>query len=409
MRRLDNDTFFPVEDNHTPPPARNDLFTRSPDDMAARPQGGVASRSPGDFTLRPEDRPSVRTTTDSDMRAAEEMALWIASSATQRASPPRWQFWKRPKKHSPALASFATQQKSAPLKAPSPQIILPQPIPQPSQALVPHRPPSRIRRFFRKRGAAIIVISLMATGGIWEWKTQMFSQTATNFYSEATSLSSSAGLTVKDIYVSGRVYTKSEEIMAALGIRWGDPIFQLNLDEAKQRLEALPWVKKAALDRQLSGTIHINIVERVPIAIWQNDGHFFLVDAEGEAIGEFRDNLYSLPLVVGANANKHVASLLAILREEPQLMERVKAAVWIGDRRWNLVFDDINNGLNVRLPEDGTAEAWKRLASLDREQKILDRALTMIDLRLPDRMILGVSPQAVPKIPPPSKTKDRDI
>ena len=250
---------------------------------------------------------------------------------------------------------------------------------------------------------------MIAGCGLWEWKSQGVSQTFASLYSGEEALASQANLVVRDIYVSGRVHTKAEEILAALGVGWGDPILNLDLDAAKERIEKLPWIKKAALSRQLAGTIHIDIVERVPIAIWQNDGHFTLVDAEGQAIDDIRDNLYTLPLVVGTDANKHAASLLAILREEPQLMERVKAAVWVGNRRWNLIFDDLNNGLNVRLPEEGTLDAWKRLASLSRDQKVLDRALTMIDLRLPDRMILGVSPQTLPKISPQGKTKDRDI
>jgi cell division protein FtsQ len=70
---------------------------------------------------------------------------------------------------------------------------------------------------------------------------------------------------------------------------------------------------------------------------------------------------------------------------QPELMVRVRAAVRVGGRRWNLRLD---NGIDVRLPEDDPEQAWARLAEYERRHRILARDVRVLDLRLPDRLIV---------------------
>jgi cell division protein FtsQ len=48
----------------------------------------------------------------------------------------------------------------------------------------------------------------------------------------------------------------------------------------------------------------------------------------------------------------------------------------------------------VRLPEQGAKEAVQRLVRLDREQKILDKDVLAIDLRMSDRVVVRLSEEA---------------
>ena len=57
-------------------------------------------------------------------------------------------------------------------------------------------------------------------------------------------------------------------------------------------------------------------------------------------------------------------------------------ANFISHRRWNLVLDDVENGITIKLPEDDVEQAWKKLLKLDAVNGILKRKLTIIDLRL---------------------------
>jgi cell division protein FtsQ len=69
----------------------------------------------------------------------------------------------------------------------------------------------------------------------------------------------------------------------------------------------------------------------------------------------------------------------------------VAAAVFVAERRWNL---RLNSGIDVRLPEDDADVALLRLVSLDREKSLLSRDVTVIDLRLPDRVAVRLSDDA---------------
>ena len=101
----------------------------------------------------------------------------------------------------------------------------------------------------------------------------------------------------------------------------------------------------------------------------------------GEHIAEFA----GLPLVVGPGAPQHCAALIEVLNKFPVVQRRVKASVRVGDRRWDL---HLKNGMQVRLPEDGVEDALARLTALEQEQKIFDRDIESVDLRLPDRLVV---------------------
>ena len=125
-----------------------------------------------------------------------------------------------------------------------------------------------------------------------------------------------------------------------------------------------------------------------PVAVWQNKGLYRPVDSDGQPVETFVKKLNGLPLVLGSDAPERTPELLTFLAQEPELNKRVKAAVRIGRRRWNILLDDIDKGITVRLPEKDPAAAWGRLAKLNRTQGLLNRKITMVDLRQPDKLIV---------------------
>ena len=56
----------------------------------------------------------------------------------------------------------------------------------------------------------------------------------------------------------------------------------------------------------------------------------------------------------------------------------------------------IDNGIEVQLPEQGVAAAWRRLADYDRRHRLLARKITVVDLRLPGRLVVRRAPDAAP-------------
>ena len=90
-------------------------------------------------------------------------------------------------------------------------------------------------------------------------------------------------------------------------------------------------------------------------------------------------------MVAGSSAASNVAPLLNILRTEPELFAEVWAVTYQSERRWDV---HLRNGIRVRLPETDPRTAWSRLAVIDHSKRIIDRDLAVIDMRVPDQMIV---------------------
>jgi cell division protein FtsQ len=212
------------------------------------------------------------------------------------------------------------------------------------------------------------------------------------------------GFVVQSVTVSGRSVVKAGDVLAALDIERGDAILEVDLEAARERLMALSWVQAASVERRLPDAIHVTLVERRPMALWQTGGRMHLVDQNGIAIeGEGAQlALYAkLPLIVGDDAPKYAAELIELLAREPSIGNRVQAAIRVSKRRWNLKLD---NGVEIRLPEQGVAAAWDRLAAMERTERLLSRDIVVVDLRQPDRMVVRLSDGAVQQMAvPPAK------
>ena len=210
------------------------------------------------------------------------------------------------------------------------------------------------------------------------------------------------GLTVTDIQVDGRSTTDTATILAALDAHAGSPILAVSPARAKQQLEGLPWVRSAAIERRLPGTLYVHLVERRPLAVWQHDGgKLDLIDRDGAVIPVTDLSRFAkLPSVIGDDqARRGAAQLIDLLASEPELAARVSALTMVGDRRWNVRID---NAIDVLLPEDDMASAWSKLAQLERANRILQRDVEAIDMRLPDRLVMRVTDTA-PKEAPGAK------
>lgn len=209
-------------------------------------------------------------------------------------------------------------------------------------------------------------------------------------------VTAAANLHVQRVVIEGRSNTPEPLLQAALGVRPGDPILGFSLEAARSRVESLSWVEHATIERRLPGTLVVNLVERRPFAIWQNQGKFVLIGRDGQVVAnEEVASFADLPLVVGAGAPQGAAMLLDALAAQPALKARVMAAVRVGERRWNL---RMKNGADILLPESAEPAALAKLMELQSTQALLDRPLTVVDMRLPDR--LTVRPQAAIPVPP---------
>lgn len=269
------------------------------------------------------------------------------------------------------------------------------------------QPRRRVVPLWRTRPAltlwSLLLIGSLLSGGIWLASSGVVLSVSERTHEKIIAASKDLGFTVQEILVMGRGQTTRRELLDAVQAERGAPILTLDLDAAKQRLEALPWIRSATIERMLPNTVFITVAERTPFALWQNKGQFALIDSEGKVIiKEGIERFADLFQVVGDDAPAHAATLLTMLATQPELLTEAKAAVRVGGRRWNIL---MNNGINVHLPEDNAETAWARLAEYERTHQVLDRDIKVLDLRIPDRLIVRRSVKSeTPEAPPGRET-----
>jgi cell division protein FtsQ len=273
------------------------------------------------------------------------------------------------------------------------------------------RRPGRLRLWLRRARhfalpAALAAIALVASGAAaLAWRSGLHGQLAETVRERIVAASASGGLTVARVTVEGRANADAAEILAASGLAQGQPMLSVSPEAIRARLEALPWVERASVQRRFPGHVHLVIEERTPFAIWQNRGRFALIDRQGRVIlRDAVERFAHLPLVVGEGAATEAAALFGVLALYPEVQRRVTAAVRVHQRRWNL---RLVSGADVLLPEGHEAAALERLVALHHESQVLDRQLVAVDLRLPDRMVLRPAPlpPEQPDQPPQRRTR----
>ncbi len=252
------------------------------------------------------------------------------------------------------------------------------------------QPRRRVKSFWQHSVFAmsfIIFISGSISSGVWwVWHDDWLFKTAESVKSSFILSVAEKGFVVRKILVKGRVETSRQDILKALQLKRGTHILAFNPELARIRVEALPWVQKAIVERHLPDVVHLYLIERRPLALWQRNGIFSLIDKKGGVIPLGDVSAYAnLIIIIGDDAPTKAGGLFKVLAREPQLENQITAAVRVGGRRWNL---HLNGQTEVLLPEKGASEAWTHLAKLYKNHGLLFNDLKTIDLRLADRVVI---------------------
>ena len=219
-----------------------------------------------------------------------------------------------------------------------------------------------------------------------------------------------AGFTVSGYQIVGLAHMKrdavdqivTDELRRAADEAGTDKAPQALVDTGaiRQRLLQFGWVKDARILRRLPDTLVIDIVERKPAALWQNQGQLALIDSDGVVLDHVPiDRMPDLPLLIGPGANAQEQELASLLADVPTLKPQLASATWVGGRRWDL---NMQSGETIALPEgyDAARTALVKFAHADKQTGLLGHGLLRFDLRVPGKMIVRL-PHAVEPAPPP--------
>jgi cell division protein FtsQ len=205
--------------------------------------------------------------------------------------------------------------------------------------------------------------------------------------SAGDTVSSDAGFSIRSIHIAGERRTPAATIAAALDLHEHQSIFAADLAAARARLLALDWVAAADVVRRYPDSISVTIVEKRPFALWQappdaaGNARILVVERNGGVItGKEIEGFARLPKLVGAGAPAAAAELVDAVQSHRAVSARVAAYEYVSQRRWNLIFND---GVVVKLPEQGWQKEIDALERLIIDKGVLERNIAEIDLRSP--------------------------
>ena len=265
------------------------------------------------------------------------------------------------------------------------------------QVIIDREPPNRyilmVERYLPRRIGLVATLAILfgslgfgiVRGGHLEEFTTALSDTR-------NALANSAGFRITTVGINGRKQLSQDEVLAIGGVNGRSSLLFLDADIVRAKLKANPWIADATILKLYPGRLQIDIVERTAFALWQQNGRLSVIASDGAVLEPYVSRRFlNLPLVVGKGADVRAQDFLALLDRYPQVRSVTKAAIFVGERRWNLRLKD---GLDVRLPENDVGNALAALSRLDKDEKLFSRDIVAVDMRLPDRLIVQLSDEA---------------
>jgi len=257
----------------------------------------------------------------------------------------------------------------------------------------PHRLIALLERYLPHRaGVAATVLMLLGSAGFGIVKGGHVEELTSALSDARNAIANSAGFRITAVAINGRKQLTQDEVLAIGGVNGRSSLLFLDAAVVRDKLKANPWIREATVLKLYPGQLQIDIVERSAFALWQQDGRLSVISDDGAVLESYVSRRFlSLPLVVGKGAETRARDFLALLARYPQVRAATKAAVFVGERRWNLRLKD---GLDIRLPENDVGNALAALSKFDKEDRLFSRDIVAVDMRLPDRLTVQLSEDA---------------
>ncbi len=243
------------------------------------------------------------------------------------------------------------------------------------------------------------------------------------------SLTRSEMFSVKHIDITGNQRTSREEMLTLLQENAHSGLWQLNLDDIRQKLKKNPWVREVEVKRSLPDRLKVTISEREPwLLVRQANNSVIWIDQDGTSLGEeSRFNVSNVPPLISNLAEGNAPQIQDRRKRQLVLVRQLLTALDEGDshgpklsaRVDEVMLDDVN-GLKLRVNEGRvtvtvgaedfrhrTAEALKVLDAVahrdvaalrvlkltDAERLLSGPPIAYINATLSDRVVVGLATQ----------------
>ena len=194
------------------------------------------------------------------------------------------------------------------------------------------------------------------------------------------------GFKIKNILIIGTHNLSEDYVINIINTQNHINILNVNLHTIYNKIIQNSWVEETYVERILPDTIKIKVLEKKPIAIWQNQKGNKLITINGDVISHANVNKFknSFPIIKGEKSKENISTILKILETNKNFAKNIWSLTFINQRRWDLHF---NQGLIVRLPSQDVIKAWQKIIKLQTNYNILNLRLTEIDLRNPEQIL----------------------
>src|SRR4051795_6281688 len=267
----------------------------------------------------------------------------------------------------------------------------------PAKRVIDREPPNRLilwleRHLPNRTGFALTALMLLGSTSLGIVKGGHVDELVGALSDTRNALANSAGFRITTVAINGRKQLSQDEVLAIGGVNGRSSLLFLDAATVRDKLKTNPWIAEATILKLYPGRLQIDIVERTAFALGQQDGRLSVISDDGAVLEPYMSRRFiSLPLVVGKGAAGKARDFLALLDRYPQVRIVTKAAILVGERRWNLRLKD---GLDIRLPENDVGNALAMLSKLDKEDRLFSRDIVAVDMRLPDRLTVQLSEEA---------------
>ena len=171
-----------------------------------------------------------------------------------------------------------------------------------------------------------------------------------------------AGPALNRLTLSGRLqHVDPAAVRMAVLPAVGKGFFDTRVDAVSAAVKQIPWVAQADVRREWPHTLHVEVVEEVPVARWNADG---LMDAQGHVFTRVDTKAYAaLPLLSGRDADAQ-----DVLAEYDTLSNLVAprgltiAELSVDARGAATVL--LNDGIEVRLGREDAAARLARFTAM---------------------------------------------
>jgi cell division protein FtsQ len=146
----------------------------------------------------------------------------------------------------------------------------------------------------RLRRGALAFAVVVGVSGVAGWCAYFL------FFSPATRL------VPQGVEIAGEHFVGSGELVSLFAPDMGRGVLLVPLDKRLAQIDAIPWIRQAAVERVLPDRIMVQVVERKPVAFLSTGSGMKLIDADGVILGQPAGANFNLPVVTGLDARTPV-------------------------------------------------------------------------------------------------------